>query len=218
MRQLKPRKGEKLINYFNRIEDNEDEIDALKEPDEYWVFTYANGRSRKVYKNIGLAIRHMRGYQLSQAIAEAQAEDDDEFEGNEIADDLNQSIDFMTFGGTPLEYVIPNEERIKMRNAERQRIRRAAKKLLGKTGPDFGSNIDLVEQLTKRVEELEGKGASKAKRVSKSKPVAKSVGPKKSAAKGGASRSGKAKATKKKSGSKHGSRATKVAAKSKSKK
>lgn len=184
LKNLNRKRAETTIQFLDRIEENQDEIDALKGKDDFWVFTYAKGKSRRVYRNIGLAIQRMRGYQLTKQI-------EDEDEGSEIDHDLLESIKFTQFHGTPLEYVVPNEERIKLRAAERQRIRREAKQLLGgKPEPDFGGNIDLVKQLTEQLRIEREKNANISKRVPKTgtaskpatakKPATKSAGKKKS--------------------------------------
>lgn len=172
---LKPKRGENLVAFFDRLEENEDEIDALKNKDDYWLFTYGKGKSRKAYKNIGLGLRHMRGYELSQAIADGQFDDDPE----ETEKKLLNSISFTRYEGSALDYVIQNEERIKLRNAERKRIQRTARKLLADSGVSvpsvFGGSIDLVESLTEQLRIEREKNANTVSGVTKTKPVRKST-------------------------------------------
>jgi hypothetical protein len=187
---LRKRKGENTIDFLDRIEANENAIDALKGKDGYWIFDYARGKSRRVYRNIGLAIQRMRQYDLTKQV---ENEDKD----SEIDFDLVRSIKFMVFDGTPLEYVTPNEERVRMRNAERARIRRNAQKMIGgKRQPDFGGSIDLVKRLMEELEKERNKNAIKTKRVPKAKSARKSSAAKKGLATPDNKKSGKSKSKK----------------------
>lgn len=193
MRSLKARKNETLLEFFDRIEADAEQLDRLKGKDDFWIFNYANGKSRKVYRNIDLAIKTMRRYDLSKDIIEDRKGN---YEG-EIERDTLDSIQFLKFGGTPLEYVVPNEERIRERQRERLKIRSQAFDVLGRVRGDkgFNGNIDLVARLLERQKEMEDemmkmqaskkgrkKNANKTSGVSKAKSARKSRAAKKGVA------------------------------------
>jgi len=151
---IKARKGETLIEYFERLRSQEDEIDdRLAKDGVGFTFTYAGGKSKKAWPSLKLALAQMSEYKLSEAVISGDIEPEDEPWNPE---NLAQSISFIKFNGSYSGYEQMRHEETEARKEERRQIRRKAKAILGESD-QTGSNIELVRKLTEEVERLKGK-------------------------------------------------------------
>jgi len=178
IRPLRGRKGENTIQLFDRLEAMGDSPDSLLKPGERWMFTYGKGRSKGLWGNFADGLRHMRGYQLTEAIVDAlhgEAGPDNQAYRDEYNPNLVRSISFTKTAERPKDYADKKEAEEKLRENERRTQQREARRNLEQAGiaqPSiFGGSIDLLaaqgrllnnpKLLRERIKQLEKKGKMK---------------------------------------------------------
>lgn len=166
VRSLRGRSSETTLELFERLEKMGDDPDDLLKDNERWMFTYGNGRAKRLYGTFQQAVSRMYGYKLTQQIV-------DSGEDEEIDEALVTSIKIVKTSERPGAYADKKEAEEKLRQAERKRIYRAGVRSLPEESRKdisiFGGNIGLADALTKQREADKATIEAQAKEIDKLK-------------------------------------------------
>ena len=111
--------GDTTVEKLRSLEANYEEFDKLKKDDEYWVFTYAGGKSRTVHQSLFTALLKLQNYGLTREVGE-----DDGEHGQMLLD----SIKIMKFKKSPSDW----QDLLMEEKARKQRKKEANRKKLAK--------------------------------------------------------------------------------------